>query len=434
MITLNFLYMKKTSKKFWSYGFLLLMGTLLLQACNKDLPEATPIEHPTPSGQSIMEKLNDAEYSILKAAITKASTFNSPTGKLSDLLNDKKKVFTFFAPDNTALANSFVALGLPVNDVTALNYLRNGQLDTIIKYHLIGGQQFTSSTITPAAPSLNLYLQSSFLLQAPSAAVPPGVRMPVFLGKQGPVVFANYMPVTQADIALANGTMHKLGVVALLPPSQVLWQRIATDPDLTYLAAAIQRGDEGDPAKTVENALKNAVANLTVFAPSNLAFQQLLTGQITQALIPIITQQLILGGATPEDAAAQAPALALAQATALASTPGVFTNPALASVLTPTTVKGMVVYHILGNRAFTVNLPTTATAVPTLLNGAIPAHPGVSLQATFGMSGVTAATVKGAANPTASNIALNPALGNGSSDQHYINGALHKIDQVLRPQ
>jgi uncharacterized surface protein with fasciclin (FAS1) repeats len=63
----------------------------------------------------------------------------------------------------------------------------------------------------------------------------------------------------------------------------------------------------------------------------------------------------------------------------------------------------------------------------------VPAHPGVALKATFGATGVTAATVKGVANPTASNITINPFPG-GTSDQNYVNGVLHKIDQVLIPQ
>jgi hypothetical protein len=127
-------------------------------------------------------------------------------------------------------------------------------------------------------------------------------------------------------------------------------------------------------------------------------------------------------------------ATAAATATALASTPGVFSNPALYSSLTAQTVKGIVVYHILGSRAFTVNFPTTPTSVPTLLNSAVPAHPGVSITATFTGLSVSAATVKGAANPTASNLLINPTPAPaGTSDQHYLNGVLHKIDQVLRP-
>jgi uncharacterized surface protein with fasciclin (FAS1) repeats len=68
------------------------------------------------------------------------------------------------------------------------------------------------------------------------------------------------------------------------------------------------------------------------------------------------------------------------------------------------------------------------------LNNAVNAHPGVALQATLGMTGMaTSASVKGVVNATASNIQINPAA-NGTSDQHYINGVLHVIDQVLRPQ
>ncbi|HUM65174.1 MAG TPA: hypothetical protein PLV32_04990, partial [Chitinophagaceae bacterium] len=88
---------------------------------------------------------------------------------------------------------------------------------------------------------------------------------------------------------------------------------------------------------------------------------------------------------------------------------------------------------ILGNRAFSVNMPAGMTSVPTLLNSAIPGHPGVGIQATLGLAGVTTALVKGAANATAANILINPLPG-GSSDQHFINGVLHKIDQVLLPQ
>ena len=435
--------------KWFKYLATAIVSVGILSSCNKDLPVAEPIKQPTPTGSSILETLNDPNYSFLKAAVTRASTVASPTGTLSSLLADKSGVFTFFAPDDNAFKTSLTFLGLPPA-IGTINFFRPGQLDTILKYHLIGGQKYTSAKINPVFPRLNLYLQSSFVLSPPSATVPPGVRMPIFIGKQGPVLFANNIPVILPDTEVANGVIHKVAFI-LLPPSQVLWQRIAVDPDLTYLLAAVKKADEGDAAKTLESALLNPVANLTVFAPTNLAFQQLLTGQITvaliplvtQQLIPLITQQLIAGGATqaeadaaaPGLAAAQAPAIAQGQAAGLASTPAVFSNPALASVLTPQTVKGLVVYHILGNRAFSVNLPITAANYPTLLNGAFPTHPGVGLQAIFGTTGVTAATVKGAANPTASNLLINPTPApGGTSDQHYVNGVLHKIDQVLRPQ
>jgi uncharacterized surface protein with fasciclin (FAS1) repeats len=405
-------------------SFIVAAALSMLVACNKDVLQAEPIVPPTPTGASIAETINsDANLTILKAAIARAGT------PLNALLSDKSGVFTFFAPTDAAFQNFFAALGIPANVGVAA--FRPGQLDTLLRYNLIGGQKLTTSVVPTTFP--NLQEPSSFVLAAPSATLPPGLRMPIFPSKNSLGFFVNNIPVTGADIAVANGVIHKIPAVAI-PPSQYLWNRIDTAADLTYLKAAILRADSGATAATsLQAALLNPAANLTVFAPTNTAFQQVLTYQITQALMPMVTQQLIAGGATPDQAAAQAPALAQGQATALASSPTVFQNPLLFSALTAQTVKGIIVYHLLGVRAFTVNFPTTATLVPTLLNSAVPAHPGVALKATFGATGVTAATVKGVANPTASNITINPFPG-GTSDQNYVNGVLHKIDQVLIPQ
>lgn len=427
---------------------------LLFQACNKELPEAVPIEYPQGSAtETIMKKLDAAEFSILKAAIEKAGTFTSSTGKLSDILGNPAGEMTFFAPDNTAILTSFSLLGLPAS-ASSLNFFSAGKLDTLLKYHLIGGRTLKAANITSTFP--NMYLQSSLLLAPPSASLPPGLRMPIFLGKQGTAVFANGVPVTGPDNVASNGVFHKTAI-ALLPPDQVLWQKIATNPDYSYFKAAVNKADEGDAAKTLETALSNPAANLTVFVPTNAAFQALLTAQITPGVLPLVKQQYIMTGLVPQikaaypgisdvDALAQATAMAetephktniynmaVAQASSIASTPTVFTNPALASVLTPQTVKGLVVYHIMGNRAFSVNFPTTETKYPTLLNGAIASHPGIGLKAIFSSTGVSAATVKGIANPTVSNILINPLMG-GTSDQNFINGIVHRIDQVLLPQ
>ena len=432
----------------------------MLSSCNKDLPVAEPIVTTPSTGSTIFETIraNGATYSYLDSAIARASAFNNPAGKLDVLLNDKKAVLTFFAPDNDAFQRSFQALGLPIG-VSTLKGFRTGQLDSILRYHIVGGQKFASASIPTTFPN-SLYLQSQLILLPPSSTVPPGYRMPLFPGKQASSNFINNIPLVQVDIDAANGIMHRASFV-LLPPGKVLWERIFVDPDLTYLKAAVERADGGaGSAGTLQSALSNPAANLTVLAPSNLAFQQLLTGQITLALIPlvtqqiipIITQQLIAGGATqaeadaaaPGLAAAQAPAIAQGQAAALASTPAVFTNPALASVLTPQTVAGIVVYHLLamktgttfqGIRAFSVNIPSTETSSYTLLNSAIAGHPGVTLKATYGFAGVIAITAKGLGNGTASNVQINPTPApGGTSDQHYINGVLHKIDQVLLPQ
>jgi uncharacterized surface protein with fasciclin (FAS1) repeats len=333
---------------------------------------------------------------------------------LSTLLADGGTDFTLFAPNDAAFQASGFA------NVAAINAQRTGLLDTLLRYHLVGGR-YPSSAIPTTFPNIQL-ATNAVIVPVFNAQIPPGLRMSVFPSKRGNDLWVNNVPITQADMLYPNGVVHRIATL-LSPPPGLLWNVIDTAADLTYLKAAIRRADEGTPAaSTLEAALNNPGANLTVFAPSNAAFQQLLTGQITAALM------------APPNNLSQA--VAVAQATALASTPGVFTNAALSSVLTPTSVRGLVVYHLLGVRAFTVNLPTTPTNIPTLLNGAIANHPGVSVQATFNAARfVTAASVRGAANPSASNIVISPTPApRGSSDQNYINGVLHKIDQVLRPQ
>jgi len=69
-------------------------------------------------------------------------------------------------------------------------------------------------------------------------------------------------------------------------------------------------------------------------------------------------------------------------------------------------------------RAFSPNLPTGATPVPTLLSASLPTAPLLTVDATQG--------VKGFKNPTYSKIT--------AVDRHAINGVYHKIDQVLLPQ
>jgi uncharacterized surface protein with fasciclin (FAS1) repeats len=391
------------------------LALFTLASCNKDLPEAEPITTPARTGDPLTAILNDPSYSLLRAAITRAApATGSNLVPLSTLLADGGTDFTLFAPNDAAFQASGFA------NVAAINAQRTGLLDTLLRYHLVGGR-YPSSAIPTTFPNIQL-ATNAVIVPVFNAQIPPGLRMSVFPSKRGNDLWVNNVPITQADMTYPNGIVHRIATL-LSPPPGLLWNVIDTAADLTYLKAAIRRADEGTPAaSTLEAALNNPGANLTVFAPSNAAFRALLTAQITQAL---------MGPPSNLDQAT-----AVTQATALASTPGVFTNAALASVLTPTAIRGLVVYHLLGVRAFTVNLPTTATNIPTLLNGAIPSHPGVSVQATFNAARfVTAATVRGAANPSASNIAISatPAP-RGSSDQNYINGVLHKIDQVLRPQ
>jgi len=385
----------------WPIAVCALWMGLSLSSCNKNVPDAVPITYPTASGTSIGDVINtDPNYSFLKAALIRAGMLTT--------LQDNTKLYTLFAPDNAA----FIASGIPSE--AAIATIPVTSLVPLLQYHLVS-QRITSAQIPSTFPN---FQYPSFLNPAPTLSAL--LRLTTFPTTRNGA-WVNNIPIKQANTLGANGVIHTVAAL-VAPPSRYLWDRINTDADMTYLRAAVIRADSGVVAtspSSLVGALNNIGANLTVFAPRDSSFRATLTGAIYQALV----------------AQGVPAATALAQATSLASTPAVFSNPALFSVLTAQTVKGIVVYHVFTNRAFTNNFPTALTNYPTLLNSAVPSHPGVGLTATFGTPFVNNATVKGLRNATAARVLLNPTPEpNGSSDQHYLNGVLHKIDQVLMPQ
>ncbi len=390
----------------------------ILSSCNKDLEQFATPTVVTPAGLALGETIATiADDSLYYRFIVKSGLLTT--------INTKSNIFTMFVPNNAAMRQFLVAIGAPPGQPDAVYsgfitaFVPAATAASIVSYNMMP-QSIKTASIPNTFPNF-FYPTNLNPTGAPGGAgYNPLVRLLTFPSTRNGN-WVNNIPLVAVDNVVANGVIHTAAAMPA-PPQKVLAQRIFADPDMTYLAAAIQRADSGVApvnSSSLVWVLSNFGPNITVFAPTNLAFQQLLTAQITQALI----------------AQGFPPATAAAIAAGLASTPGVFTNPLLANVLTPTTVKGLVVYHLLGSRAFLNNFPTTATSYPTLLNSAIPTHPGVSLSCTFTGFSVSAATVKGVANPTASNILVNRTPEpNGTSDQFFVNGVLHKIDQVLRPQ
>ena len=149
--------------------------------------------------------------------------------------------------------------------------------------------------------------------------------------------------------------------------------------------------------------------------------------------------------------------IAFAQATTLSSTPDGF------NYLPVSIAGGIVLYHMFDDRSvtkskvlfnkrpgrlFSINIPAVEDSTYTFLNSQDTigkTYYRIKMHADFSALGaVTAATVRGASNATASNFLINPTPDTvsisrsepaypGTSDQQYINGILHKIDQVLLP-
>lgn len=353
----------------------------LFSSCNKKLEEitaATPVTSPT-----LADLINsDASYSILKNALTR-------TGLIT-MLGTKGGTYTVFAPDN----NAFIASGLSDATVSALPI---ATLTGLMQYHII------AETIPAASiPSTFPNVQMPSLIQLPGGN--PLVRMNIFPGKNGANYYVNNMPIVQPNAVVAtNGVMHRVPFV-VQPPSLVLAQMIYTDPNFTYLTAAIQRADSGQVGlNRLDSVLKFGAANITVFAPTNAAFQTLLTGAITIALI---------NQGVP-------PATAAATAAALASSPTVFSNPALYGALPAITVRGIVAYHLLGSRAFSVNLPLSTSTIQTLIGP--PPFPQLTVD-----RNTASPRLKGPGNASPANFT--------AIDRLAVNGVWHVIDQVLMPQ
>jgi hypothetical protein len=231
-----------------------------------------------------------------------------------------------------------------------------------------------SSTIIPSSFP-NVQEPTNLVLQAPF------FRMSVFPSKMDNQLYANTIPITAPDIAVANGVMHGLPGV-LVPPDKVMAQIIAADTSLSYFLTAVARADSGqtDDLSKFSYLLAYPPTNFTVFAPTNEAFRKLL---VSLGLPP---------------------------------------SSAVINFLPVQTVRGLVAYHFLGTRVFTVNIPTSPISVPTLLEISPSPPAEVLLQTTLigvtaygaGNRGITAFVTKG--------------------NLHAVNGVVQVIDRVLLPQ
>jgi len=336
---------------------LILLVVVASTSCNKDVPAAMPIVSST-AGSTIGDILNtNPNFSILKAAVTKAGMMAA--------VSDKNNEFTVFAPSDAA----FTLSGIPL---AAINALPAASVASIVQYHVIPGRKLMSSAVPTTFP--NVQMPTSFIIPAPNTS--PLVRFSSFPSKRGDRVWVNNIPVVTPDVDAANGAIHVTAAV-VSPPTRVLLDTIAREADMTYLVAAILRADVGVPTGSrFQDYLANPLANFTVMAPTNTAFMALFTA----LRLPV--------------------------------------SPASFGLLPTATVRGIVAYHVLMARAFSPNLPTGATPVPTLLSASLPTAPLLTVDATQG--------VKGFKNPSYSKIT--------AVDRHAINGVYHKIDQVLLPQ
>lgn len=439
--------MKKLIYKFRVNYLVIVAGLFFLTSCNKDLEQfaaiPTPV-YPTGSGvaATISANPNDSLFNRLLVRSGMVST-----------LNDLTKTFTIFAVDNAGMkffvnraTSGIIPLSAPdavfsaflagTNTTvyppltTALN-LSAASAGGIVQYITIG-QKFPAATFATAGfPN---YPITSLIVLDPTQ---PFVRMPIFPAIGTPYSYVNTIPVTGVDQAAANGLIHHTFTV-VAPPSATLRTMIAAETTLSYFRAAILRADSGavikpnnDSTNFLNYLLGYGVTNMTVLPPNDAAFQTLIFGLVYSQVFAA-TGNAALALATANGAVAAGPAFLSTNNVSTALVKGIIAYHFLASNSTPVNTTGSYKPDI---RVFSVNVPSTATFVKTLVNSGIAVHPGVSAVAVYAGPSTSSVTFTGyTISPTGVVSATGTPATVVKKDNLAVNGIYHIIDKVLLPQ
>lgn len=409
--------------KFKNQIFLLISAILFFTSCNKDVEQFTETPTVTPTGSALGETI---------AATPTDSLYNRLIIKsgLSASLNNKAKTFTMFVPDNDGMKLFINAIsGIPLTDpdvvfsgfITA--NLPSATAAAIVNYNTVP-QKILFGNIPTTFPDFQL--PTNIILDPTN----PLVRMTTFPSRRTTYSYVNNIPVTAVDAIVANGVIHHTATI-VAPPSTVLAGLIYPDPNLSYFSAAVARADSAQVGlNRIDSLLKYPVLNMTVLAPNDAAFQTLIYGLVFGKVFALTGSAVI----------------ADAQATAtVALGPAFFSTPAFYGDLPAASVRGILVYHILASqsggaytpniRAFSVNFPTTPIFIPTLVNTAFAAHPGIVAVATFSGPFVSSLRFTGLGTfPPGGTPYSGPAANAVTMDEHAVNGVVHIIDKILLPQ
>ena len=215
-----------------------------MHSCSKDQNEPQIVIQKT-----IFEHVrSNLDYSYLKDALEITD--------LDDVLNEDGD-YTLYAPNNSAFIGFLMRRGYSTLDEVPIEVLKK-----ILHNHLMVGQiryrDFKSGYYQTAAVSdvndrpLSIYINQ--------------VNMRVTLNGSSRIV--------QGNVNSSNGVIHAVNAVVPIP---TLVTFVLADPDLYNLAMALTRDDlTVDFLSFLNTESRGARATFTVFAPSNMAFVDLL--------------------------------------------------------------------------------------------------------------------------------------------------------------
>jgi uncharacterized surface protein with fasciclin (FAS1) repeats len=329
--------MKVTQKLKRSFLIATIGATFIsgLISCKDD-----PAPTPPPAGSTITDVVvGNADFSVLEAAVIKAGLAETLKGT---------GPFTVFAPNNAA----FTASG-----ITSVDGYSADSLKRILLYHTLAKKLSAADIATGT--------KTEVTANSPADSI--------FVTKNGNGVFINGIKVATPDISASNGLIHSIEKVLIPPYRDIVATAIFTkggDSGLDSLVAAVVKAEGAYPG--LIDLL--STETLTVFAPTNKAFKDLLTalGVSNIDQIPVAT---------------------------------------LYAVLT---------YHVVGARAFASDLANGP--LPMFANGSTTVN--ITGPTIKGANGVLKLSVGGTADNTSNIIATNILCRNG---------VVHVIDRVLLP-
>jgi uncharacterized surface protein with fasciclin (FAS1) repeats len=210
--------------------------------------------------KSVSEVINETkDLSIMKAAVKHAG--------LDDAL--KTSQLAVFAPSDAA----FKAAGFA--DANSVTNQSVAKIRAILFYHIFN-LKATSATIKD---------EDSQELKMLNGAV-------AYLSKNGKGVSVNGTLAPITDLIASNGAVHILDKI-IAPPTQTLEQIIKANPNLSLFVEALNRVSLLNP--TIAASLSSNANVLTVFAPTNAAFETLgYNSQGIQRANPTILSSILL--------------------------------------------------------------------------------------------------------------------------------------------
>lgn len=221
--------------------------------------------------QTLMDFVGSEDYEALQLSNSHGSRTSTSdvflfraSVFLTGLTNEvRPEALTAFAPVNAAFIND-----LGINNLIGLLRRPTTALREVIEYHIVIGA-FTAQE-----------LSSAFFLTLNGAAIEIGIGREGVTANQANVIAVNFLDRT----FFPNGVLHVIDGILIPPTQNIVEIAIAAAPEFSILVEAV-----------VEAGLAETLASegpFTVFAPTNAAFEELLSSLETHPSVE--TLQAIL--------------------------------------------------------------------------------------------------------------------------------------------